>query len=797
MDVKFVSCQSAAKRKVTQLLVKSPFAGSNCQVQNPKLSQFPLNAHKNLSVVSFGRSLEEHRSWGAYVDPVTKNVNFKTHSFHGAEPVQAVYVEIRKPEKYNEKNPDQKFENTIKNSLGQDGKPVTYQENSKLIRLKDRGEGVFETNVPADEVKPGDQYRFVIVYSDGYVKAVKDPYSNKQEGIFSWSTVMDHSAYKWSDQDWQNNKTPEKLSRIAGLRGRENLTPLSAMNQNEIHLGTISDKGTFEAAKKEVDRIKDLGFNTINVMPVENCYDINWGYDGVDKFAPNPIYGSPEKLKELIDYAHQKKMNIIMDVVPNHVGPEGNALNVTGHYKKGQAGWGDTFNYEGFGSKNVRDYIVNLGRHYLGNYHCDGLRLDMTSCMDSDYTIKLIAQELNYHHPDAVLIAEDGREAPRTTKSFDPNNIALGYTKEEHCADVARTDSDIYNKMSDELTLNKGLGMDSEWGFQFHHKLLANTVSRNADLWGLLNESKSLGNKLKYPMSHDEIGNIDGTRLIHKSLAAQMNLFESMKGSSDCEKGQKAAQTSYELCKAIATGDVRKMSDEEFNKFTANLGINRIINRKLELYPAFNNALAKHKTALGYAYTTPGPVMLFQGDESANLDAFRFFRLFPDQEQDAKNLSNKGYEPGMAAYSTSKIGHIKCDSKYKETMKQTEAYTKALNKLASTEAALIDGYITNGSIVHEDSDVIGVHTKSKDGSSEIFSVSNFAIEKHPENAHGYDDYRIEFPQGQWKMVINSDEKQYGGSGRYVGSEKVVSTHNGSKQSISLPANGTVVFKKVG
>ncbi len=112
-----------------------------------------------------------------------------------------------------------------------------------------------------------------------------------------------------------------------------------------------------------MDRVKSLGFNTIHVMPVENCYDINWGYDGVDKFAPNSVYGSPEKLKELIDYAHQKKMNIVMDIVPNHVGPEGNTLSVTGHYKKGEADWGDTFNYEGFGSKNVRDYMVNVGRH--------------------------------------------------------------------------------------------------------------------------------------------------------------------------------------------------------------------------------------------------------------------------------------------------------------------------------------------------------------------------------------------------------------------------------------------------
>ena len=120
--------------------------------------------------------------------------------------------------------------------------------------------------------------------------------------------------------------------------------------------------------------------------------------------------GGPDKLKELIDYTHGLELNVVMDYVPNHLGPDGAQLKRTGPYIKGNNAFGESFNFEGENSKYVRDYIVNAAMNWIDNYKVDGLRLDMTKFMESDFTMKEIAAEINHHFPSVFLIAEDSRQ---------------------------------------------------------------------------------------------------------------------------------------------------------------------------------------------------------------------------------------------------------------------------------------------------------------------------------------------------------------------------------------------------
>ena len=224
-----------------------------------------------------------------------------------------------------------------------------------------------------------------------------------------------------------------------------------------------------------------------------------------------------------------------MDMVPNHLGVDGSLLRKTGPYTSGKdTPWGDAFNYEGENSKYVRDYMVNAALNWIHNYHCDGLRLDMTKFMDSDTEMQQIAAEVNYHFPDAFLIAEDARSNisvrgdeywhdwwqphdQRVTTPLKPDEIGFGENEDIH-------NQKIDNIQNGNLTLAR-LGCDSEWDFHFYH-----TISKlpygEVDLDGLERAIFDSQERVKYSTSHDETGNMDGTRLVAKYMVPILNLRE-------------------------------------------------------------------------------------------------------------------------------------------------------------------------------------------------------------------------------------------------------------------------------
>jgi maltooligosyltrehalose trehalohydrolase len=190
---------------------------------------------------------------------------------------------------------------------------------------------------------------------------IPDPASNYQpEGVHGVSQVVDHSLFRWKDNLWKG-------------------IPLKELIMYEIHVGTFTREGTFEAVVKRLDELADTGINALELMPVSQFPGSrNWGYDGVFPFAVQNSYGGPDGLKKLVDECHRKGIAVILDVVYNHLGPEGNYFPMYGPYFSGKYNvpWGDAINLDEAWSDGVRDYFSANPGHWLENYHIDGVRID-------------------------------------------------------------------------------------------------------------------------------------------------------------------------------------------------------------------------------------------------------------------------------------------------------------------------------------------------------------------------------------------------------------------------------------
>ncbi len=188
-----------------------------------------------------------------------------------------------------------------------------------------------------------------------------DPASHFQpQGVHGPSQVIDHQAFAWGDQNW---------------RGRE----WAQWIIYELHVGTCTPEGTFAAIIPRLDDLKEIGINAIELMPVAQFPgERNWGYDGVHPFAVQQSYGGPQALKSFVNACHQKEIAVILDVVYNHLGPEGNYLWDYGPYftDRYQTPWGNAVNFDGPHSEAVRNFFIQNALHWLGNYHIDALRLD-------------------------------------------------------------------------------------------------------------------------------------------------------------------------------------------------------------------------------------------------------------------------------------------------------------------------------------------------------------------------------------------------------------------------------------
>jgi maltooligosyltrehalose trehalohydrolase len=256
-----------------------------------------------------------------------------------------------------------------------------------------------------------------------------DPRSPFQpHGVHGLSRPVDHSAFEWRHARWRQ-------------------APLSSALIYELHIGAFTAAGTFDAAAERLDYLRDLGVTHVEVMPVaEFSGTRGWGYDGVDLYAPHHSYGGPDGMKRFVDAAHGHNLGVILDVVYNHLGPEGGYLGKFGPYftDRYRTLWGDAINLDDRDSEEVRQYFCDNALMWLRDYRVDGLRLDAIHAIFDASAIHFLEQ-IGIQVRD--LEAEVGR------------NLLV----------IAESDLNLPRIVTPREA--GGYGLDAQWNDDFHHAL--------------------------------------------------------------------------------------------------------------------------------------------------------------------------------------------------------------------------------------------------------------------------------------------------------------------------------------
>jgi maltooligosyltrehalose trehalohydrolase len=285
------------------------------------------------------------------------------------------------------------------------------------------------------DARAGDRYGFTL---DGSDTVTPDPASRFQpDGPHAPSAIVDPSTYVWKHPDWR-------------------VEPLAKHVIYELHVGTFSREGTWAGAADRLGALRDLGITLIEVMPVgEFPGAFGWGYDGVQWFAPYHGYGSPDDFRAFVDTAHGLGLAVILDVVYNHFGPDGNYLSrftQSAVSRQHSTEWGDAINFDGDGSQGMRDLAVANARYWIEEFRLDGLRLDAVQQIFDRWDTHIVK--------DIVAAARDAAGARRiiVVAEHEPQHARLVRSRE-----------------------NGGAGLDGLWNDDFHHAaMVALTGDRSA-----------------------------------------------------------------------------------------------------------------------------------------------------------------------------------------------------------------------------------------------------------------------------------------------------------------------------
>jgi len=357
--------------------------------------------------------------------------------------------------------------------------------------------------VDVDSANPGMDYAYFL---DDQAPALPDPRSPWQpKGIHGPSRILDHTAFQWTDAAWE-------------------APPFSSAIIYELHIGTFTPEGTFDAAQSKLDDLRSLGITHVELMPVNSFPGIQgWGYDGVDLFAPHEPYGGPDALKHFVNACHERGLAVLLDVVYNHFGPDGNYLGKFAPYltHSHHTPWGDAVNLEDAGSLEVRRFFCDNALMWLRDYHFDGLRLDAVHAYMDRSAINFMEQ----------LGAEVDALEAHTGRRY-----------------VVIAESDLNDPRLVTAREAGGYGLDAQWSDDFHHALVTVLTGDRSgyyvDFGSLADLAKSLrevyvydglysphrdrihgrpvvnlpaSRFLGYSQDHDQVGNrAKGERLVHE-----------------------------------------------------------------------------------------------------------------------------------------------------------------------------------------------------------------------------------------------------------------------------------------
>ncbi len=426
----------------------------------------------------------------------------------------------------------------------------------KLVRLR-LGDTIYPMQGPdergywrasIEEARPGMKYGFLL---DEDLTPYPDPRSLLQlNGVHGLSTIFDQRSYRWDDANWQP-------------------PPLSSAVMYELHVGTFTHEGTFDAAISRLPYLFDLGVTHIEVMPIaEFAGDRGWGYDGVDLFAVSRAYGGPDGFKRFVNACHLQGLAVILDVVYNHFGPVGNYAGKFGPYvtDRHHTPWGDAINFEDKGSDEVRQFFFDNAITWMRDFHVDGLRLD---------AIHEIVDRSAVHFLEELSARIDNLSATMGRKF---SIIA---------------ESDLNNPMVVTPIEANGLGIDAQWADDFHHALFS-------------------------VLHVDGVGGYNDDFGLFQYLAKALRQMFVYDGIYSNYRGRSHGRPADGLSAHRFVGFIQN-HDQVGNRATGDR-LHQIV------------GVPRTKVALGLVLTAPFIPLLFQGEEFAASTPFLYFADHEDAE---------------------------------------------------------------------------------------------------------------------------------------------------------------------
>jgi maltooligosyltrehalose trehalohydrolase len=581
---------------------------------------------------------------------------------------------------------------------------------SRYIPMKKGESGYWR--VIAGDVFPGTLYLYRL---DGE-KERPDPASHSQpKGVHQPSQVVEHGHFAWEDGLWN------------GL-------DISQMIMYELHVGTFTMEGTFDAIIPRLDEFRELGINAIEIMPVAQFPgERNWGYDGVYLYAVHNSYGGPDGLKRLVNECHKKEIAVVLDVVYNHLGPEGNYLWDFGPYftDKYKTPWGSAVNFDSAYSDEVRNFFIENALYWFKNYHIDALRLDAIHAI-FDMSAKHFLEEL------ADRVEEFSEREGRKFYLIAESNL--------NDARVVRP-REI-----------GGYGIDSQWCDDLHHSL--HTLLTGEDEGYYI-----------------DFGQVD-------------HLVKSLK-EGFVYSGQFSA-----FRKRRHGNSSKDRPGQQFVVFSQNhdqIG-NRMLGERLSRLVPFEGL----KLAAAVIILSPYVPLLFMGEEYGEEAPFLYFVSHSDPDlieavrkgrrEEFIEFNWRGEPPDPQCEKTFLKSRINWERRKEGRHKVLLDFYKQLIALRKRIPAL-------RSLSKENLDVWGLEKErvvimrrwEKGGKGQVLAVFN--LNKSDLNLKPF------FPEGAWKKVLDSSEQTWSGSGTLL-PEKINSMSNDetSRFNMGVRSNDEIIIR---
>ena len=531
----------------------------------------------------------------------------------------------------------------------------------------------------------GSRYRFRL---DG--RLVPDLASRFQpEGPHGPSQVVDPSRFRWTDGAWPGP-----------ARERPAIY--------EMHVGTFTNEGTWEAASRELAALAALGVGVIELMPVADfCGRFGWGYDGVSFYAPTRLYGTPDDLRRFVDRAHAAGLAVILDVVYNHVGPDGSYFkSYSPHYfsRRYANEWGEPINFDGTHAAPVREFFVANAGYWIDEFHMDGLRLDATSqVFDASpvHVLSEITQRVREaaHGRSSLVIAEN---EPQDVRLVRP--IAAG-----------------------------GYGMDALWNDDFHHAARVAVTGRNEAYY------------------HDYLG----TPQELVSCAKRGFLYQ---GQRYAWQGKRRGTPSLALASSIFVNYLQNHDQVANSAFG------------LRLHQITDPGRYRAITAL--ALLMPGTPLLFQGQEFAASAPFLFFADHRAELAHLVREGRAKFVSQFPSVATPEVRarlpdpcdertFLRCKLDLAERESHAEAYAlhRDLLKLRREDAAFGSDVPIDGAVIGAEAFVLRFFV---DGAGDRLLVVNLGREL--ELVPAPEPLLAPPPELRWETLWSSEDPRYGGGG---------------------------------